>query len=86
MDVPVLRRMRLHATSAMAIALDVEAWAASSGGQAEATYVLAQQGWRAAPLRPRDRLDGVWQELGHSGAHAGRGGPPAGPVVPEAVR
>ena len=86
MDVPVLRRMRLHATSAMAIALDVEAWAASSGGQAEATYVLAQQGWRAAPLRPRDRLDGVWQELGHSGAHAARGGPPSGPVVPEAVR
>ena len=32
MDVPVLRRMRLHATSAMAIALDVEPWAASSGG------------------------------------------------------
>jgi uncharacterized protein (DUF58 family) len=86
MDVPVLRRMRLHATSAMAIALDVEAWAASTGGQAEATYVLAQQGWRAAPLRPRDRLDGVWQELGHSGAHAARGGPPSGPVVPEAVR
>ena len=86
MDVPVLRRMRLHATSAMAIALDVEAWAASTGGQAEATYVLAQQGWRSVPLRPRDRLDGIWQELGHSGAHAARGGPPSGPVVPEAVR
>jgi uncharacterized protein (DUF58 family) len=85
-DVPVLRRMRLHATSALAIALDVEAWASSSGGQGEATYVLAQQGWRAVPLRPRDRLDGTWQELGHTGAHAARGGPPAGPQVPEAVR
>ena len=85
-DVPVLRRMRLHATSALAIALDVEAWAASSGGQGEATYVLAQQGWRAVSLRPRDRLDGTWQELGHTGAHAARGGPPAGPQVPEAVR
>jgi len=86
MDVPVLRRMRLHATSAMAIALDVEAWAASSAGRGEATYVLAQQGWRAVPLAPRDRLPEVWQELGHSGAHAARGGSSAGPSVPEAVR
>jgi uncharacterized protein (DUF58 family) len=97
MDIPILRRMRLHATSAMAIALDVEAWispasaaspAAAAAGQGvagDATYVLAQQGWRAVPLLPRDRLDGVWQELGRSGAQA-RGGPPPGPQVPEAVR
>ena len=49
-------------------------------GQAEATYVLAQQGWRAVPLRPRDRLDGM------AGARPqrsprGAGRPPSGPVV-----
>jgi hypothetical protein len=39
-------------------------------------------------LRPRDRLDLVWQDLGRTSAHAARGG--AGPdevrAVPEGAR
>jgi uncharacterized protein (DUF58 family) len=85
MDIPILRRMRQHATSAMAVAHDVEAGVGSTG-QDGATYVLAQQGWRAMPLRPRDRLDSIWQELGRSHTQASRGGPSTGPAVPEAVR
>ena len=57
-----------HAGSALAIALDVDAWVCPAprrgGGSAP---VLAQQGWRAVSLGPRDRLDTVWQELGRSG-------------------
>jgi uncharacterized protein (DUF58 family) len=72
-DLPVLRRMQHHAASAMALALDVDAWVARStdGGAASA---LTRQGWRAASLGPRDRLDSVWQELGRSTAHVSRSG------------
>ncbi|MFC6285596.1 DUF58 domain-containing protein [Nocardioides sp. GCM10027113] len=87
-DVPVLRRMQHHAGSAMAIALDVEAWI---GGTAHAPVasILAAQGWRAATLGPRDRLETVWQELGRSSTQAsrtGRGGPAASSPTAEAVR
>ncbi|GAA2153338.1 DUF58 domain-containing protein [Nocardioides koreensis] len=81
MDVPVLRRMQLHAGSALAIALDVDAWVSPASGAGGSTPVLTQQGWRAVPLRPRDRLDNVWQELGRSGAQLSRSGGPAGPRV-----
>jgi hypothetical protein len=74
MDIPVLRRMQHHATSALAIALDVDAWVTPGAAAGGATPVLAQQGWRAAPLRPRDRLDTVWQELGRSGPQSSRVG------------
>lgn len=70
MDVPVLRRMQHHAGSSLAVALDVEAWVSADGGNGGATPVLAQQGWRAVALRPRDRLDAVWQELGRSNTRA----------------
>jgi len=72
-DIPVLRRMQHHSGSAMALALDVDAWVARStdGGAATA---LTRQGWRAAALGPRDRLDTVWQELGRSTAHVSRSG------------
>jgi len=91
-DVPVLRRMQLHAGSAMAIALDVDAWVSPARSTGGSSPVLTQQGWRAVSLRPRDRLDGVWQELGRSSAHLSRSGGPAGapsapPVPPrEAIR
>lgn len=86
MDIPILRRMQHQAGSAMAIALDVDAWVSPTAGPGGATTALAQQGWRAVPLRPRDRLDGVWQELGRSGAQVARvGGTPA-PPAPEVVR
>jgi hypothetical protein len=77
-DVPVLRRMQLHATSALAIALDVDAWASPSGGDGGSAPVLTQQGWRAVPLRPRERLDVVWQELGRSSAQLSRSSDPTG--------
>ena len=72
MDVPVLRRMQHHTTSAVAIALDVDAWSAPGAGTGGATPVLAQQGWRAVSLGPRDRLDTVWQDLGRSSRHVSR--------------
>jgi len=73
-DVPVVRRMGLHAGSTLAIALDVDAWIAMRGDSGGAVPLLTQQGWRAVALGPRDRLDNVWQELGRSGAPLPRGG------------
>ena len=74
-DLPVLRRMQHHAASAMALALDVDAWIGgpATGG---ATPLLTRQGWRAASLGPRDRLDQVWQELGKASARVSRGAAP----------
>lgn len=66
-DAAVLRRMQHHAGAALAIAVDVEAWAGAAAGVGAAP-ALGQQGWRAVPLGPRDRLDAVWQELGHVGS------------------
>ena len=73
-DLPMLRRMQHHAGAALAIALDVDAWAGDVGPGASrraagssAAPLLAQHGWRAAPLRPRDRLDTAWQELARAG-------------------
>ncbi|HEY0948667.1 DUF58 domain-containing protein [Nocardioides sp.] len=71
-DLPVLRRMQHQAGSALAIALDVDAWLGAPAGEG-ATRALGQQGWRAVPLGPRDRLDAVWQELGHTSSHSSRG-------------
>jgi uncharacterized protein (DUF58 family) len=75
-DGPTLRRMHHHAGSALALALDVDAWASSNAGlgsvAASARPMLVRQGWRAVTLRPRDRLEQVWQELGRSSAHAVR--------------
>jgi len=64
-DHPVLRRMQLHAGSALALALDVHSWSGpSSGGSHREQAWLASQGWRAVTLSPRDRLPAAWQELG----------------------
>ncbi|NPC95393.1 DUF58 domain-containing protein [Nocardioides sp. zg-DK7169] len=85
-DAPVLRRMHHHAGAALAVALDVDAWAAAGrdpeaprGGRVapggdSAAPVLSQQGWRAVPLRPRDRLDAAWQELARAGSTRSVGG------------
>jgi uncharacterized protein (DUF58 family) len=80
MDIPVLRRMQHQAGSAMAIALDVDAWVSPRDVDGSATPALSQQGWRAVPLRPRDRLDNVWQELGRSSARAARAGGVVAPL------
>jgi hypothetical protein len=78
-DGPMLRRMHHHAGSALALALDVSAWAPNSGAGLgtvphSARPLLVRQGWRAITLRPRDRLDLVWQDLGRTSAHAARSG------------
>jgi uncharacterized protein (DUF58 family) len=79
-DLPMLRRMQHQAGSAIAIALDVDAWTGATTGSS-ATRLLGQQGWRAASLGPRDRLDAVWQELGRMSAHSSRGTTSAREVV-----
>ncbi len=68
-DQPALRRMQLHAVSALAIALDVPRWSSPTDtGAHRETAWLSSQGWRAATLSPRDRLATVWQDLGRSSA------------------
>ncbi|EON23387.1 MULTISPECIES: DUF58 domain-containing protein [Nocardioides] len=61
-----LKRLRHHAATSAAIALDVDAWAPhlSPSGTATTSEALASTGWRAVTLRPRDHLEVVWQELG----------------------
>jgi hypothetical protein len=72
--------MHHHAASALAIALDVDAWAGAAAGPG-ATRVLGQQGWRAVALGPSDRLDTVWQDLGRTSTASHRSrGVHAGPV------
>ncbi|HEU5035989.1 MAG TPA: DUF58 domain-containing protein [Nocardioides sp.] len=71
-DLPVLRRMQHQAGSAMAIAVDADAWAGDPPGPG-ATKALAQHGWRSVVLGPRDRMDSVWQELGRTSAQSSRG-------------
>ncbi len=96
-DVSALRRMQHHTTSALAIALDVDAWAAPQRGpgQGSAAPVLTQQGWRTATLGPRDRLDNIWQDLGRNNQSVSRNGAdPLGampvqterPLEPEVLR
>ena len=72
-DQPVVRRMLHHAAAALAVTVDVDRWggtaaAADNGSLASA---LGRHGWRAVDLRPGDRLESVWQELGRSAARAG---------------
>ena len=77
-DAPVLRRMRMHTSNAMALALDVQAWAPDSPATLDGASVLGGYGWRAVELRPGSRLDAVWQELGRLGTRQ-----PTGPEQPE---
>ncbi|GAB3265761.1 DUF58 domain-containing protein [Nocardioides dilutus] len=78
-DTPVLRRMHAHAGSALAVALDVDAWV-SGGGTGGAAGLLTQQGWRAVPLGPRDRLESAWDELGRGSTQSARSRAGAAPV------
>jgi hypothetical protein len=70
-DRPVLTRMRHTAASAMAVALDVPAWARGSSpgssSTAQTTAWLATNGWRSVSAAPGDPLPAVWQELGTAG-------------------
>ena len=70
-DRPVLKRMRHTAASAMAIALDVPAWARGSSPGApttgHTTAWLGANGWRSVSAGPSDPLAAIWQELGTAG-------------------
>lgn len=74
LDGPVLRRMRMHTPTALALALDVQAWAPESGATLDGAAALALHGWRAVPLRPGSRLDAVWEDLGRLGSRQISGG------------
>ncbi|WP_205474638.1 DUF58 domain-containing protein [Nocardioides sp. SYSU D00038] len=71
-DLPVVRRMQSHTGSALAIALDVDAWVSSSAEAGANARLLTRQAWRAVPLGPRDRLEAVWEELGRGSAQGSR--------------
>src|SRR5215218_1949993 len=45
-DIPVLRRMHSHSGSALAVAVDVNAWLSPDAAGRDASGVLSQQGWR----------------------------------------
>jgi hypothetical protein len=71
-DTRVLRRMHAHAGSALAVALDVEAWVSGGVGTGGAVGLLTRQGWRAVTLGPRDRLESAWEELGRGSTQSAR--------------
>ena len=71
-DQPVLRRLLHHSGSALAIALDVDQWQPGGSATAGNAKALGRAGWRAANLRPGDRLEQVWQELGRSSSQGAR--------------
>ena len=73
-DAPLMRRVQHHTGLALALALDVSAWTSrpSADPGRSAAPVLAQQGWRVASLRPQDRLEAAWEDLGRSRVPAAR--------------
>lgn len=70
-DSAVLRRMQHHAVTSLAIALDVVAWSTPLATHTGAVSALSRQGWRAVGLRPGDRFEHVWQELGRLASRGG---------------
>ncbi|CAN5638055.1 DUF58 domain-containing protein [soil metagenome] len=85
-DKSVITRMRHSASSAMAVTLDVPAWARGSSpgsmSTAQHTAWLGAHGWRSVSAGPQDPLPAVWQELGMSKrSSSGRGGE-AAPTAP----
>jgi uncharacterized protein (DUF58 family) len=67
-DKPALSRMRHSAASAMAIALDVQAWSRAPVGPQDASAAgwLNANGWKATSAGPRDPVPGLWEELGRA--------------------
>lgn len=74
LDVPLLRQIRHHTASALAVTLDVDGW--ETAGRSSRTKtpanssaaVLLSHGWRAVTLSSGERLDAVWPELGRAGS------------------
>jgi uncharacterized protein (DUF58 family) len=82
-DHAVLRRMRHHAGAALALALDVDAWSPGVPPGPGSAPTLIRLGWPAVGVRPGDRLDLAWQDLGRL---FGRGARSAGATEEELVR
>ncbi|WP_235739167.1 DUF58 domain-containing protein [Nocardioides alcanivorans] len=61
-DHAALRRMRLHGSHPLALALDVEQWRGRSGA-GDAAW-LSGLGWTAVSVGPGDSLPALWKELG----------------------
>jgi len=66
-DVPVLRRMRHHAGTAVALPVDLSAWGDGADGRppSPTPAVVASQGWRSSRLRPSEPVDVAWSRLAH---------------------
>jgi hypothetical protein len=91
-DGAALSRMRHSASGAMAVVLDVDAWAhgssraAAAGRQPGWVGRLGANGWRAVAAGPHDPLVAVWQELGSTGRSLPNGRGPAQPGrLPESM-
>ena len=90
-DVAALEGMRASATRALAVLLDVDAWAGRSGRResaaswpvAEQAQALARRGWSVAVAGPGDRIPDVWRQVTQS---TGTGSAvPAGSVLGQPV-
>ncbi|HSE09753.1 MAG TPA: DUF58 domain-containing protein [Nocardioidaceae bacterium] len=78
-DKAAFARMRHTAATAMAVALDVDAWAgaprpARDGRDVPSAAWLRAQGWQTVGAAPGSPLSSVWQELGLTAGLAGRNG------------
>ncbi|WP_299057684.1 DUF58 domain-containing protein [uncultured Nocardioides sp.] len=69
-DAPVLRRMRHHAGTAVALPVDLSAWGDGTDGRpaSPTRAVLASQGWRLSELWPAETVDVAWARLAHPSA------------------
>ena len=76
-DKAAFSRMRHTAATAMAVALDVDAWGALGRGRVErdapGAVWLRARGWQAVGASPSTPLGAVWQELGLAAGVAARG-------------
>ena len=76
-DKAAFARMRHTAATAMAVALDVEAWAGATfpaDHEASAASWLRARGWQTVGAAPGTPIPSVWQELGLTSGVAARSG------------
>ncbi|WP_017933875.1 DUF58 domain-containing protein [Nocardioides sp. Iso805N] len=77
-ETAALRRLRNQSPAALALVLDVAGWAPARpediASPVDATVLLRQQGWQAAPLRAGERLETAWRGLAVSRAGIRLGG------------
>ncbi|WP_036553780.1 DUF58 domain-containing protein [Nocardioides insulae] len=84
-DSQPLRQLHHHADHALAVAVDVDAWATTAApGQttgAGTVAALTAQGWRASRLGPDSSLDQAWRDLSARTPHSFTRTAPAPGVV-----